>query len=273
MRLTKTNMTIINVSIHYFLFLLTGIPSRMSIGHLMEMLGGRVAAAYGELMNGTGLCKNAYKACMGIAEDDFAFLYKTGAAIGECDLSTLSCDEDRIKVMSHALKLRGFKEFGEETLYNGITGKRIGGNGCNGRGAGKIFVGPLLMYKLIHLGPDKMHSRSTGLRHSFTRQSVSGSKYDGGYKTGKMEADCILTHGASYLLRERYTLVCDLFATHFCTRCGYVSESNMRDHLYYCKMCKSNANVGKSPISYSFALLYRHLVAAGIVPRIRGKNV
>ena len=246
----------------------------MSISHLMEVLGGRVAVAYGQLMDGTPLARDAYKVCMGVAQNDFEFLQKSGAAMGDTDLSKLDSDESRIQAMANALKIRGFKQqYGEEIFFNGITGQRMGSQGCNERGAGLIFVGPIAMYKLAHLGPDKLHSRSTGLRHILTRQPVEGIKNNGGYRTGQMELWCLMGHGAAYLLRELNFLVSDPFVTHICLKCGYVCEPNMKDHFYYCKVCKSNENTCQVPIAYSFILLFKHCHAAGILPRYRGRKI
>ena len=65
------------------------IPSRMTAGHLLEMLGGKASSLSGELMDGTAFSGN------------------------------------RVEDYEKILKEHGFDEHGEEYLYDGITGRRI----------------------------------------------------------------------------------------------------------------------------------------------------
>ncbi|MBU0957545.1 MAG: DNA-directed RNA polymerase subunit B'' [Nanoarchaeota archaeon] len=66
-----------------------GLPSRMSIGYLMELLAGKVGALSGEIMNATGF------------------------------------DEHNVKEYENKLKNLGFRFDGKETMYNAITGKKM----------------------------------------------------------------------------------------------------------------------------------------------------
>jgi len=65
------------------------IPSRMTAGHLLEMLGGKAAALSGVLMDGTAFSGNK--------------------------------EEEYIKILKDA----GFDEYGEEVMYDGETGKPL----------------------------------------------------------------------------------------------------------------------------------------------------
>ena len=65
------------------------IPSRMTAGHLLEMLGGKAGALEGKFMDGTAFSGNT--------EDEY----------------------------KEILKKLGFDEYGEEVLYDGKTGRRI----------------------------------------------------------------------------------------------------------------------------------------------------
>ncbi|VVC00693.1 DNA-directed RNA polymerase subunit B' [uncultured archaeon] len=65
------------------------IPSRMTIGHLLEMLGGRAACASGRLMDATAF------------------------------------DGDTDESIKKIMREHGYEEYGEETLYDGFTGQAI----------------------------------------------------------------------------------------------------------------------------------------------------
>jgi len=82
------------------------IPSRMTAGHILEMIGGKSACFTGHAADAT--------AFNGDTED----VFKKG------------------------LKEAGFEEYGEEILYDGITGEQI---------KSKIFIGVIYYQKLHHL--------------------------------------------------------------------------------------------------------------------------
>ncbi|HDI73322.1 MAG TPA: DNA-directed RNA polymerase subunit B [Candidatus Altiarchaeales archaeon] len=65
------------------------IPSRMTVGHLMEMLGGKVASLNGRFTNGTAF------------------------------------DNDNEEYLRKELRRNGFKDNGKEIMYDGTTGKKF----------------------------------------------------------------------------------------------------------------------------------------------------
>jgi intein/homing endonuclease len=105
------------------------IPSRMTIAQLIECITGKVAAIEGHYIDGTPF------------------------------------NQTSIEGIREALKKHGFDENGYETLYCGMTGKKM---------KVAIFMGPTYYLRLKHLVKDKIHSRSKGPRLQLTRQPPEG---------------------------------------------------------------------------------------------------
>jgi DNA-directed RNA polymerase subunit B len=98
-----------------------GLPSRMTVGYLLELLAGKVGCLKGEIMDGTSFC--------GVSKKD----------------------------LEEQLEGLGFRFDGKETMYNGVSGQRISskifignlyylklkymvGNKMHGRASGKIAL-------------------------------------------------------------------------------------------------------------------------------------
>jgi hypothetical protein len=115
-------------------------PSRMTIGQLVEMVAAKVGAIEGHYIDGTPYC-----------------------------------DYD-VRKLPEMLEKLGFNKYGNETLYCGMTGKKI---------EAEIFMCPSYQVRLKHMTADKYHSRSRGPRQALTRQPLEGRSRDGGLKIGK----------------------------------------------------------------------------------------
>ena len=130
----------------YHLFIANGstvsncLPSRMTIGQLVECVAAKVGAIEGHFVDGTPYC-----------------------------------DYD-VRKMPEMLEKLGFNKYGNETLYCGMTGKKM---------EAEIFMGPTYQVRLKHMTADKYHSRSRGPRQALTRQPLEGRSRDGGLKIGK----------------------------------------------------------------------------------------
>ena len=105
------------------------IPSRMTIGQIIECVLGKVAALKGKFIDGT--------------------------AFNDIDVETIR----------KMLNDEGYDDEGYETLYCGMTGKRI---------KTKIFIGPTYYMRLTHMAEDKIHSRARGPMQMLTHQPPEG---------------------------------------------------------------------------------------------------
>ncbi len=188
-----------------------GLPSRMTVGYLLELLAGKVGSLSGEVIDGT---------CF--------------AGVGK-------------KQLEEHLKNLGFRYDGKETMYNGVTGKRI---------SAKIFIGNLYYLKLKYMVGNKMHGRASGKVALLTRQPIEGRSRGGALRLGEMEQEALVAHGASLLLKERYDS--DKVVLPICMKCGSIGiDDNIRDKLI-CPMCNSE-DIEPVEISYAFKLLLEEL--------------
>jgi DNA-directed RNA polymerase subunit B len=201
-----------------------GLPSRMTVGYLLELLAGKVGSARGEIMDGT-------------------------AFSGESK-----------KELESQLKELGFRFDGKETMYNGVTGKKMDV---------KIFVGNLYYLKLKYMVSNKIHGRAAGKIALLTRQPVEGRSRGGALRLGEMEQQALVAHGASLLLKERYDS--DKVVLHICTKCGTIAiEDNIRNKIS-CPICSTD-EVEPVEVSYAFKLLLEELQGLHIHTTFKLKN-
>ena len=200
------------------------IPSRMTIGQLIECILG-----------------------------------KTGTVLGMNGDSTPFTDLDPKKLSDILSNVCGFDEYGNEVLYNGLTGEQLQVN---------IFIGPTFYQRLKHMVVDKYHSRSTGPVVLLTRQPAEGRTRDGGLRFGEMERDCIISHGAAAFLKERLLDVSDNYKVYICQKCNMIASVNEKKKIYKCDHCPNTTSFSEVRIPYACKLLMQELISMSIVPRL-----
>jgi DNA-directed RNA polymerase subunit B len=201
-----------------------GLPSRMTVGYLLELLAGKVGCLKGDVVDGTSFSGSSKKE------------------------------------LENQLEKLGFRYDGKETMYSGITGKKM---------TAKIFVGNLYYLKLKYMVGNKLHGRASGKVALLTRQPVEGRSRGGALRLGEMEQQALVAHGASLLLKERYDS--DKVVLPICTKCGSIAiEDNIRNKII-CPLCNSE-DVESVEVSYAFKLLLEELQGLHIQTNIKLKN-
>ncbi len=209
------------------------IPSRMTIAQLKETLLGKVLIELG--------------------------LFGDGTSFGNMDIQTISKELQKL----------GYESYGNEILYNGLTGEQL---------ETSVFIGPVFYQRLKHMVNDKQHSRSIGPMVNLTRQPAEGRSRDGGFRIGEMERDVMIAHGMTRFCRERMYDVSDKYSVHVCKSCGMIAPYNdgNKSRLYenadftvhMCKNCDNKTDFAKVEVPYAYKLMAQELQTINVVPRI-----
>jgi DNA-directed RNA polymerase II subunit RPB2 len=170
------------------------IPSRMTIGQLLENLLGKSVANAGAIGNGTAFMNQG------------------------------SPHED----IGNILEKFGFEKYGNEILYNGMTGEQI---------PSAIFIAPVFAMRLKHMVEDKWNARGEGRREKRTHQPTGGRGNQGGLRIGEMDRDAVIGHGISAFIKETYMKRSDGTTFTVCDGCGTIPIYNARQGLYICPLC------------------------------------
>jgi DNA-directed RNA polymerase II subunit RPB2 len=170
------------------------IPSRMTIGQNIEQLFGKMLAEAGAIGDGT------------------AFM-NTESPEGP---------------IGSLLEEMGFEKYGNELLYNGMTGEQ-----CKAA----IFMGPVYGMKLKHMVEDKWQARGQGRKVQLTHQPTGGRGNQGGLKIGEMDRDSLIGHSISQFIQESYMKRSDGIVLPICTSCGTVPIHNPRLNISQCTLC------------------------------------
>jgi DNA-directed RNA polymerase II subunit RPB2 len=153
--------------------------------------------------------------------------------------------EDIVESMGDVLKEHGFNSKGWETLNNGFTGEPF---------QAKIYMGVGYYQRLKHLVSEKCHARNRGDVQLLSRQPCAGRSRAGGLRFGEMERDCMIAHGVSSFLKERFFDLSDAYQMYVCPLCGHMDKK--------CNPCEQEGV--KVNIPYACKLLFQELQGMGV---------
>lgn len=200
------------------------IPSRMTINQLLECVAAKGACINGHFVYSTPFSKHSHNI---------------------------------VDTLTQTLHETGFQKYGNETMYNGLTGDII---------KSQIFIGPTYYQRLKHLVASKIHARDHGSVQSLVRQPLEGRSKEGGLRFGEMERDCMISHGVSRFLHERLFDLSDQFQIIVCSRCGTIPNTLKR-----CYECDQD-DIYHVNLPYACKLLFQELMAIGIKIHFRLKT-
>ena len=185
---------------------------------------------------------------------------KVGALAGRQIDATAFDTPDENEVRKELCSL-GFRDDGTEIFYNGLTGEKF---------KARIYSGSIYYLKLKHMVAGKLHARASGRIQLLTRQPVEGRAMGGGLRLGEMEKDCLVAHGASLLLKERFDS--DKTIVHVCEDCGLIGSYDSYKNKASCPRCGGSSKISTIELSYAFKLLLEELKSMMIYPKINLKG-
>lgn len=224
------------------------IPSRMTIGQLLESLSGKALAL-----------NDNNDACIGSMSSSTVHPcdIDSGTYFGEESESVCAHHTVRLpKIQAYAdiLKKKGFDMFGNERMFDGTTGRPLTDGRSSTQG---IFMGVVYYHRLRHMVADKIYARSKGSVQLTTRQPNEGRSAEGGLRLGEMERDVFISHGATQVLRDRFLDNSDRYETLLCNTCG--SYANVSTQT--CSVCRDKADLRRVVTPYALKLLQQELAA------------
>ncbi len=181
---------------------------------------------------------------------------KVAALRGTCIDGTTFDNENEMDLRKELLKL-GFKDNGTETMYDGRTGRQY---------KVRIMIGDMFYMKLKYMVASKIQSRSRGPLALLTRQPTEGRAKEGGLRLGEMERDCLIGHGATLFLKERFDS--DKSVMPVCKKCGMIAIFNKFKNKGLCPVCGEGSEITLIEMSYAFKLLLDELKSLVIYPKL-----
>jgi DNA-directed RNA polymerase beta subunit len=223
------------------------IPSRMTIGHMIEMASGQdgcerplrkycnVCVKYKEQLKSR--CVND---CV-LSETIEKYLYDT------------SFYNRLIPEHVRAYKMKRY--------YCGATGEPY---------EALMYSGVIYYQRLKHISKDKIYVRTLGANQTITRQPKEGRSVDGGHRFGVQERDACIALGCAYTLRERLFLSSDYFKVNVCVDCGLLYHGLTQNPR--CKCCDSR-HIITIELPFSSKVFVQYVAGLNINMRLQSKVI
>lgn len=197
----------------------SGVPSRMSIGQILETHLGWASATFGKqisnILDNIDDQKqkekelrdkllmiydkpNEHEIIKNMSNEELLELsnkYRKGVPF-----ATGSFENIKVEEIENIMEKAGLNKSGQVVLYDGRTGEAF---------ERPVTVGYMYMLKLHHLVDTKIHARSIGPYSLITQQPLGGKSHFGGQRFGEMECWALQGYGAAYTLQEMLTVKSD----------------------------------------------------------------
>jgi DNA-directed RNA polymerase II subunit RPB2 len=211
------------------------IPSRMTVGHLLETLLGKIGALHGTCIDGTPFNNNDYTPLYDMLQNKY-----------------------------------GMQRHGNEIMYNGMYGTQMETEifiGPTFYERLKHMVSDKINYRQVNLRTIYNNKKETILKDApvsaITRQPTKGRGNNGGLRIGEMEKDSILSHGMLGFLKESMMERSDKFE--------YILDN---DDCSILNKKHGDLNVSKVATPFAFKQFVHEMIGMGIKPILyTNKNV
>ena len=196
-----------------------GLPSRMTIGLLMEGMAAK----------------------LGIPTQLFADATAFEPAVAG----------EKVTSIQQGLAALGFRDCGRERMISTNNGRLIDMQ--------VFSVPFDYMQLGQHIAAEKWQFRTIGHRHPRTKQPPAGKSRYGGLKTGEMEKDTYVAIGAAAFLQQVLSRSSDVTIANICRRCGMVAQGRRVNigparHVPYCAACRRYSGIAR--VEVPFAMLW-----------------
>lgn len=237
------------------------IPSRMTICVLLQMLIGFAAVASGRRSQTTAFARLVH----GI--DSVEPLAPTGSDYdgpAYIDWQRARWDDAHAEPVMATNQSYGLDPFSEYLLADPCTGLPLGEPGRP-----TFHTVAIVPYTITHHRADEKIQATGRARRDAYGMVIGGRKHDGGLRWGEMERDCMISHGASGMIKSYSVTNSDGVDVYICGTCGLLAYLNYRTREPMCTSCRSGAAVRRIVMPVAMRLLTQEMAAIGIAMRPR----
>lgn len=217
-------------------------PSRMTIGMLIEMLGGMAICS--TKMSTISDKEKLLKYLEEIKNSRYSSVKKE---LNDYVSDATPFEEKSIDIMGKMLLEAGISNVGLRNMTCGETGERY---------KQKVFTGICSYQKLKHLADKKCYAKGySGPVSKLTNQPLEGRSVKGGLRYGTMEKDSTLGQGGRNVLEDRLSKSSDYKEMYSCSIHGIMTRN--------CKACNGTQNIEKIKMPMATSLLIDQAAAMG----------